>query len=211
MSRGEHPQKRSLSILVTMAVALGLLAYSQLRPLLNEQFGLPGTRANQELHVELGAELDSDTDPPTDDARDAATTERDKSPAADQLPGELRAEGETLVSKAGLRYGPGGAEGHRLQHVMRHLQDMPERDIHGVFDASGREQLVAVIDEAYRKARSDGDMRKERQRTVYTVDLGRRIGYVGGQVGKRQRYPPCHKVKLVLQQLDVITAYPVER
>ncbi|MEE2936667.1 MAG: hypothetical protein VYA84_11800 [Planctomycetota bacterium] len=38
-------------------------------------------------------------------------------------------------SPAGLFYGPGSAEGHRLEHVRRHAGDLPSRPgPHGVFD-----------------------------------------------------------------------------
>ena len=39
----------------------------------------------------------------------------------EQLPGDVRR------SPAGLLYKPGSREGHRLKHVMRHLDDIPDR------------------------------------------------------------------------------------
>jgi hypothetical protein len=39
--------------------------------------------------------------------------------------------------------------------------------------------------------------------------MGRRIGYVGGRVGKQKQFPACEKIMLVLADRNVITAYPV--
>lgn len=144
---------------------------------------------------------------------------------ADQLPqqptqpaasgsaaGQLRDRGgRVLESPAGLQYLPGSADGHRLQHVLRHATDDPDRPVHGVFDGD-REQIVALLDEAFRKARSGGrDVRRERQadREVLTVRLNRRVGYVGGAEGRRQGHPECRCVRLVLEDGNVvISAYP---
>jgi hypothetical protein len=40
------------------------------------------------------------------------------------------------------------------------------------------------------------------------VDLGRRIGYIGGQTGKRKNYPAASHLRLVLEGQNVITAFP---
>ena len=46
-------------------------------------------------------------------------------------------------------------------------------------------------------------------RTVYTVDLGEKIGFVGGHVGERKRHPDCRYLRLVIQNNnEVVTAYP---
>lgn len=114
-------------------------------------------------------------------------------------------------STAGLLYVPGGAEGHRLKHVMQHAKDNPSKPIHGVFDGD-RDQILAVIDEAFVKARKGGsDVRSEKQngRRVFTVNLRRRIGQVGGSDGSRQGHPDCRYVRIVLEnENEVITAFP---
>lgn len=113
-------------------------------------------------------------------------------------------------STAGLLYTRGSAEGHRLKHIERHLTDQPNRPVHGVFDGD-RAAMLAIVDEAYLKAKSGGrGVKKETQdrRTVYTVDLGRKIGFVGGQVGSRKNKPKATKLKLILEGNKVITAYP---
>jgi hypothetical protein len=123
-----------------------------------------------------------------------------------------RAGDNVLVSNAGLRYGSGSREGHRLKHVLLHALDQPDRPgSHGVFDG-GRDTALTVIDEAYRIARQRGPptrVKKYGGRTVLTVDMGRRVGYVGGQAGKKQGYPPASHVRLVLEGVNVITAFPL--
>ena len=70
----------------------------------------------------------------------------------------------------------------------------------------------ALLDEAYMKIKSGGrGVRKQKQDygiTAYTVDMRRKIGFVGGQTGKRRNNPSTNHVRLVLQGDRVITAYP---
>ncbi len=124
-------------------------------------------------------------------------------------------EDNVFESTAGLFYGPGGAEGHRLKHVMEHAKDNPQKEIHGVFDGDGdRDIILAVIDEAFAKAKKGGsDVRSEKQNgnRVYTVNLRRRIGQMGGAQGERQGNPDCRYLRLVLRnENEVITAYPTK-
>ena len=127
--------------------------------------------------------------------------------------GRLRAsEGGTFISTAGLRYGPGSREGHRLKHVLLHTQDQPDRPgSHGVF-YGGRATALAVVDEAYQIARQRGPptrITRAGRRTIYTVDMGRPVGFVGGRTGKKQGHPVASHVRLVLDGRDVITAFPL--
>ena len=41
-------------------------------------------------------------------------------------------------------------------------------------------------------------------------DMKKKIAYVGWQRGARQNNPPCYKIRLVMEDRDLITAYPVE-
>lgn len=120
-------------------------------------------------------------------------------------------EDNVFESTAGLVYVPGGAEGHRLKHIMQHAKDNPSKPVHGVFDGD-RDQILAVIDEAFMKAKKGGsDVRSEKQngRRVYTVNLRRRIGQVGGSEGERQGHPDCRFVRMVLEnENEVITVFP---
>ena len=131
-------------------------------------------------------------------------------PALGQL-SELR--NNVFESTAGLRYNQGSADGHRLRHVMQHAKDDTTKPVHGVFEGN-RDQILAVIDEAFLKTKKGGrDVRSEKQndRLVYTVNLGRKIGYMGGSEGKRTNNPACRYVRIVLEDGNVvITAYPTK-
>lgn len=113
-------------------------------------------------------------------------------------------------STAGLIYGKGSRDGTRLKHVMKHAEDDLSKPVHGVFDGS-QEEVLALIDQAYTLAKKNSKnvtSSKQRDRTVYTVYFSKRIGYVGGQKGKRTKNPMCKELSLVLEGNRVITAYP---
>lgn len=119
---------------------------------------------------------------------------------------------DNYISPAGLLYTPGSEEGHRLKHLERHTQDQPGRPgKHGVFDG-GMEKTLQVLDRAFEKAKKGGHgttKSVDDGRTIYTVDMGGRIGYVGGRDGNRRRKPMARRVRLVLDGNRVITAYPL--
>ena len=72
--------------------------------------------------------------------------------------------------------------------------------------------LLAVIDEAYLLALDGGPrvkLEREQRRTVYDVDMGRRIGYVGGREGKVRGHPAARGVRLVMEDDRLITAFPI--
>lgn len=141
-------------------------------------------------------------------------TSADKSRKDTPALGELREIRDYVFeSTAGLLYVKGSADGHRLKHVMQHAKDDLSKPKHGVFEGD-RDQILAVIDEAYEKTKKGGkDVRKNDQggRTVFIVNLGRKIGYVGGSSGERAGNPDCRYVQLVLEDENVvITAYPTK-
>ncbi len=116
-------------------------------------------------------------------------------------------------SSAGLIYRSGSEDGHRLKHVMQHAKDNLQKKTHGVFDGDGdRDIVLALIDEAFMKAKKGGpDVRSEQQneRLVYTVNLKRRIGQMGGEEGERKGNPECRYLRIVLEDENVvISAYP---
>ncbi|MFG0254149.1 MAG: hypothetical protein ACF787_03480 [Rhodopirellula sp. JB053] len=126
--------------------------------------------------------------------------------------GLLREVGrDRYISPAGLMYTPGSAEGHRLEHLRRHVSDQPGRPgKHGVFDG-GMEGALKTIDKAYENAKAGKRTTKktDKGRTIYTVDMGKRVGFVGGREGNRRRKPMARRVQLVLEGNRVITAYPL--
>ena len=118
---------------------------------------------------------------------------------------------DRYVSPQGLLYTPGSAEGHRLKHLQRHTKDQPNRPgKHGVFDG-GMEKALSTIDRAYERAKKKQrtTVTQEEGRTIYTVDMGGRIGFIGGQDGKRKRNPMARRVRMVLDGNRVITAFPM--
>lgn len=118
---------------------------------------------------------------------------------------------DTYRTPAGLVYGPGSRHRHRIQHVMAHSRDEPNRPgQHGVFDANDQSGVLKLIDEVYEKAQRGETVSRQEQdsRTVYEVDLGRRIGFVGGQTGNRRNRPSARHVRLVVEGNRLITAFP---
>lgn len=119
---------------------------------------------------------------------------------------------KTFESPAGLIYSTGSADGHRLDHLMKHSVDVPSKPVHGVFNGD-KNEILSLLDEVWTMSQERGppnvETKQERGRTVITANLKRVIGYVGGESGKRKDYPKCSKVRLVIEGQNVITAYPV--
>ncbi|MEP3481928.1 MAG: hypothetical protein ABJZ55_21985 [Fuerstiella sp.] len=147
----------------------------------------------------------------------ASGSKTTKKPADKPRLGKLtlvRGTRDEFRSTAGLMYVPGSADGHRLKHVLKHAKDNPSKPVHGVFDGD-RDQILEWIDKAYLMGKNgDKNARKEsqRDRTVYTANLNQRVGYVGGQKGKRNNNKECRFLRLVIENgTEVVTAYPSDR
>lgn len=113
---------------------------------------------------------------------------------------------------AGLRYTRGSEHGHRIAHVLAHTRDEPnQQGQHGVYDDDDPATVLRLIDKAYLQAQSGlrTKTKREDDRVVYTVDMGHRIGYVGGTSGKRRGYPAADHIRIVVQGDRLITAFPV--
>lgn len=99
----------------------------------------------------------------------------------------------------------------RLQHVLRHSEDDPDRDgPHGVFDG-GRDGALATIDEAWTITRKRGTRpRTDGGRSAYLVRMPRNVGYLGGSVGRQRQNPKLQSVLLVVEEgtSNLVTAYP---
>ena len=131
------------------------------------------------------------------------------------LPGVLTEVGrDAYRSTAGLRYTRGSQHGTRLAHLLAHTRDEPDRvGQHGVFDSDDPATVVHLVDEAYEKALTGKDTKRELEgdQTVYTIDMGRRVGYVGGQSGNRRGRPAARYLRLVVQGDRLITAFPLRQ
>jgi hypothetical protein len=126
---------------------------------------------------------------------------------------ELKQVGKDVwLSPAGLKYAghdPAGLT--RVEHILRHVTDQPDRDgPHGVFDG-GEGIAFAVIDEAWQMAQSRKlPANQEGDRSSYLVSMNRRIGFLGGKEGKQRRHPPLQRVFIVFETgtKNIITAFP---
>ena len=119
-----------------------------------------------------------------------------------------------LRSPAGLIYGMGPGGEHRVQHVLRHAVDDTSRPTHSVFDGDEQE-ILRLLDEAYQLIKSDSKrVRSSRDKRLdfrvrHVVDMQKRIGYLGGQRGRRENFPQRSKITLILDnEKFVVTAYP---
>jgi len=197
---------RSGRLPVRWLVGLVVLAaaYLLMQPLLVRSLGidLPG----------LGDLTGIVSETPATEQQPTEQPKQKKSPAADEINQILRdGSQQTYESPAGLLYRRGSQHGHRLKHLMAHAKDQPDRPgQHGVFDSEQPEEIVAVVDEAYRQAQTGKKVQVEREgeRTVYTVDLNRRVGFIGGESGNRRNRPAARHIRLVVEDRNFITAFP---
>ncbi len=201
---------------VWLVVAVVLLGcYLVAEPALESRFGvdLPGVSTPGEV-IERADESSRDPSTPT-----ASTTTKQNSEgeSLEDIKQLLKHVGnDVFVSPAGLRYTKGSVHGHRLKHLMAHTRDEPDRPgSHGVFDSTSAADVIRLVDAAYRQSLAGNNVRKavEQDRTVYEVDMGRQIGYVGGESGKRQGHPAARYLELVIEHDAAgprfITAYPI--
>ena len=119
---------------------------------------------------------------------------------------------DAWLSPAGLKYQGRDPEGlTRVEHVLRHARDIPSRNgPHGVFDG-GEDRVFAIIDEGWRLAQEKRIRPEvERDRSVYLIPMGRRIGYLGGQTGASRGRPALSRLFLVIETRtkSVVTAFP---
>jgi hypothetical protein len=208
------PPKWTLGLLVL------LFAYICFQPLLNRRLGwrLPSLAELAVPNADSQVLPDNSSSPGGGTQAEWGDSNRqrpDASPGddfSDLTYGYLKQTGNAqYLSPAGLRYTPGSEEGHRLKHIAKHLVDDPTRPgSHGVFVAA-MPQVLAWLDETYRKAEAGEPGSKKAnqdQRTVYEADLGVTVGYVGGQSGNRRQTPPSSRIRLVTEGKRVITAFP---
>lgn len=202
--------KGKLSWKAILALCIGVVIYGVwLQPTLEKSFGisLPGIH----LPNDSGGQA-SDGQASSGESGGGSDVATPKINPAD-LDGLLTKVGrDTYQSPTGLRYTRGSQHGHRLAHLMAHTRDEPNRvGQHGVFDSDDPATVVRLVDEAYEQAQSGRNVKTEHKdgRTAYTIDLGRRIGYIGGQSGNRRHKPSAEHLKLVVQGDRLITAFPV--
>lgn len=198
-----------------LAILVALIAYVLLQPRLNTWFGwqLPSIPAL------LGQENGAKPAPANKQRETKSSTtptlgsEKTKSTSSPLKYGILKSIGkDRYESPAGLVYVPGSEEGHRLQHIERHLSDDPNRPgSHGVFEGT-MEQFLIAIDDTYRRARGHAKgtrTRNEEAETVYEAPFDRTIGYLGGSAGRERKNPPLQRMRIVVRGKNLITAFPI--
>ena len=116
-------------------------------------------------------------------------------------------------SPAGLLYTMGPRGEHRIEHVMRHATDQPNRPAHGVFMGNGdQDAVLKIIDDAYELVKSkspQAQYESSKGNDKYDVDMQRKVGFEGGKKGQRSNNRALNKVRMILDGNRVITAFPV--
>jgi hypothetical protein len=147
----------------------------------------------------------------TESSKTSGSATKSKSPSQ-SVEDYLKEVGKNrFESPAGLIYKPGSEEGHRLKHIERHLKDIPDRPgSHGVFDGSMVEFLIAIDDAVTRAKRKlkGTSMEEDDGAMVYEAAFDKPIGFLGGETGKRKKNPKVKKMRVVIQDDAVITAFP---
>lgn len=219
-----------------LVVVVVLILYALVQPLANSRFGwqLPtlatllgeeepkpnpkkSTASHTSESTQTATQESSSKESSSKESSKKATNRRsidheDRGIQSDLRYGILQEVGsDRYLSPSGLQYGPGSEEGHRLKHLERHLEDMPNRPgKHGVFEGD-MAQVLKWIDEAYSRGMQGAKgvrALQEEGRTVYEVPFSQPIGYVGGRDGARLRHPPARQMRLVVQGKNFITAFP---
>lgn len=180
--------------------------------------GKPQIKLTSADQVRLSKPLLTEKDPESkvrsyslDDIR-VDSSKAEKADSGSQTKFELKQTGKsTWVSPAGLIYHGKDPQGlTRVEHVLRHAADQPNRrGSHGVFDG-GNDQALATVDEAWKIAKAKKIRPKqEGDRLAYTIPMGRRIGFLGGTTGARQNHPALKNVFIVIRKnSEVVTAFP---
>jgi len=201
-----------------------LIAYGMLQPTVNRRMGWNLPTLAQLLGDESGWVEQDVAQPQRKQPTNSDVASVPKTRTTDNRSGTSDTQNDSLlygllrqtrrdeyVSPAGLRYTPGSEEGHRLEHLKKHLEDQPSRPgRHGVFHGD-MPQVLRWLDDAYSRAKAGAKGTKkfeEDGRTVYEVTFSKPVGYVGGREGKRQNNPDSKRLRMVLDEDRLITAFP---
>jgi hypothetical protein len=203
-----------------LIVFLGIL-YSLFQPWANSRLGLKLPSIPQMMSSEKAqpTQIPQTKQPlqpkqvPQQQSQQETEAQPDKNETSQNAPYDLlkNVGSEVYLSEAGLRYTRGSEEGHRLKHLARHLEDIPDRNgNHGVFEG-GWQVTLQRIDEAYRRSQQKDPktkIRQEDKRSVIETEFAETIGYVGGKDGARKGNPSTRRLRLVTEGDRFITAFP---
>lgn len=202
--------------IIPVGMVLLVLGYSYSRPTLERWF-----------NVSLPAITDQDHASNRDSGRDSKgsfdpykvtlpTKNADSNSSSQEVAGgtfDLKEVGrDRYQTPAGLLYTMGPRGEHRIEHVMRHGSDQPNRPTHSVFLKGDQDSVLKLIDQAYELAKSKSPRAKyesSKGNDKYDVDMQRKVGYDGGKKGQRNNHRSLNKVRMILDGNRVITAFPV--
>jgi hypothetical protein len=107
------------------------------------------------------------------------------------------------TSPAGVYYGkdPSGRFASRVEHVMAHTREDTSKFKHSVFIVTQRDDVIRLIDEAWKKRGPPRKQGKKYLRDVYDIDMERVIGTKGERM-----------IRLIMEadSAQIVTAYPME-
>ena len=203
--------------IIPIAVVVLVLGYNYSRPTLERLIGRPLPALNNDR----GRDTSNVPQSSSSSGGDYTATLPNQSGAKSSTSGttggdfELKEVGRNrFESPAGLLYTMGARNEHRIDHVMRHATDMPSRPSHGVFIGDGdRDTVLQLIDDAYELAKAKSPKAKHeesRGNDLWNVSMGRKVGFDGGQKGKRNGNKSLNSIRMILDGNRVITAFPVK-
>jgi hypothetical protein len=222
IAKRQAPHQRSNFNRKTPGWMIGLLLvivlYAFAQPWLNKRLGwnLPAIpiadSSSSPSSNSSTSQPSKPSQPPADSSLDAEPSTADSNHADSTAESFLQKVGDqTFRSPAGLVYKRGSAEGHRLKHLERHIRDIPDRPgPHGVFKGS-MDEFLRIIDAGYTRAKnkeSGTSVKNDNGRDEIDIRFPSEIGFLGGQEGKRKGNPPLKRLKIILDEDSVITAYP---
>lgn len=107
-----------------------------------------------------------------------------------------------FTSQAGIVYGAdlSGRFDTRLAHIMAHTRPDPDKPRHSMFLARTSDDVVHLLDEAWKKRGPPERQGGTKGRDIYDVPLGRPVGREGET-----------RIRLVMERDSphIVTAYPV--
>ena len=208
----KHKTKIPWRRIIPVALVLLVLGYTASRPTLERWFNiaLPAITDDDRRRDTAGSDNDYQVTLPNNSSNSSPTSATSATGGKFQLKEIGR---DRYQTPAGLLYTMGSRGEHRIEHVMRHAQDQPNRHAHGVFIGNGdQDAVLQIIDDAYELVKSKSPRAKyesSKGNDKYDVDMQRKVGFEGGKKGQRSNNRALNKVRMILDDNRVITAFPV--
>lgn len=118
------------------------------------------------------------------------------------------------VSQHGLNFTLYGKAENRLDHILKHMQDIEpgsNKNLHGVFYGTFG-KAVSVIDEGWEIIKRNNIPYTVDQSTgnwLFEVNMGRDIGWEGGTIGSKQSLQKLQIITKPNNEAILVTAYPM--